>query len=104
MRWWRRRLLAAALLFWLGASVADADDGTFAEALADGCTSCHGIEGHSRGYIPSLDALSRKQFVQALREYREQKSPATIMNRIARTYSPAQIELLADYFTGPARQ
>ena len=104
MRKWGQKRLAVTLLFWLGAGAVYAADGKNPEALADGCTSCHGINGHSRGYIPSLDSLSRDQFVEAMREYREQKRPATIMNRIARTYSPAEIELLADYFTGRAQR
>ena len=70
-----------------------------AEALADGCTSCHGIEGKSRGYIPSLDKLSRAEFVRAMQEFQSQKRAATIMNRIVRAYSAEEVALLADYFT-----
>jgi sulfide dehydrogenase cytochrome subunit len=69
------------------------------EALADACTSCHGIEGRSHGYIPSLDKLSRAQFVQAMEDFQAQKRAATIMNRIARAYSKEDMALLADYFT-----
>jgi sulfide dehydrogenase cytochrome subunit len=72
------------------------------EALADGCTSCHGIQGASRGYIPSLDRLSKADFTRAMGEFRAQKRPATIMNRIARAYSDEDIVLLADYFAAGA--
>jgi cytochrome subunit of sulfide dehydrogenase len=68
------------------------------EALADGCTSCHGIEGRSHGYIPSLNKLSRAEFVQAMRDFRAQKRSATIMDRIVRVYSDEEVALLADYY------
>jgi sulfide dehydrogenase cytochrome subunit len=97
-------VITAALSFCVGVRAACAADDPRAEALADACTSCHGIQGRSRGYIPSLNTLSRTQFIQAMHEYREQKRPATIMNRIARTYTPADIELLADYFTSGAQR
>jgi cytochrome subunit of sulfide dehydrogenase len=99
MRKLGRTLCISALVFCLGVSTAVAADDSPAAALADACTSCHGINGHSHGYIPSLVMLSRKQFIQALEDYRAQKRSATIMNRIARNYTPAEIELLADYFT-----
>jgi cytochrome subunit of sulfide dehydrogenase len=68
------------------------------EALAEGCTSCHGIEGRSRGYIPSLNNLSHAEFVRAMEDFRAQNRPATIMNRIVRAYSAEEVALLADYF------
>jgi len=83
----------------LGARSAVAADLSRGEALADACTSCHGVKGHSRGYIPSLDSLSRADFLQAMEGFRAPRSPATIMNRIVRTYTSAEVELLADYFT-----
>jgi sulfide dehydrogenase cytochrome subunit len=96
----RARLCLPALLCAAVLVKPAAADRLHGEALADGCTSCHGIKGVSHGYIPSIDRLSRAQFVQAMTTYREQKRAATIMNRIARAYSPEEIELLADYFTG----
>jgi len=69
------------------------------EALADACTSCHGIGGRSHGAIPSINGLSKDAFVQDLKAYRAQTKSATIMNRIARAYSDADIEALAEYFT-----
>jgi sulfide dehydrogenase cytochrome subunit len=69
------------------------------EALADACTSCHGIGGRSHGAIPSINGLSKDAFVQDLKAYRAQTKTATIMNRIARVYSDADINALADYFT-----
>jgi cytochrome c553 len=73
------------------------------EALADACTSCHGIGGRSHGAIPSISGLSKDAFVQDLKAYRAQTKTATIMNRIARAYSDADIDALAEYFTSGAK-
>ena len=73
------------------------------EALADACTSCHGISGRSHGAIPSISGLSKDAFVQDLKAYRAQTKTATIMNRIARVYSDADIDALAEYFTSGAK-
>jgi sulfide dehydrogenase cytochrome subunit len=96
--------LVGAIALSLIACRAFAANDPSAEALADACTSCHGVAGLSHGYIPSLAGLSRNQLVRALLEYREQKSPATIMNRIARTYTDQEIGLLADYFSSRPKQ
>jgi sulfide dehydrogenase cytochrome subunit len=98
-----RRLIPGLCFFMLllgelSATFAMAAEDPRAEGLADACTGCHGVRGHSSGYIPSLKGLSRAQLLQALGNFRAQKGPATIMNRIMRTYSPAEIELLANYF------
>jgi cytochrome c553 len=74
-----------------------------AEALADACTSCHGVGGHSQGYIPSIAGVAKATLLRQLQAYRAQTAQATIMNRIARTYSDAELEALADYFSAAPR-
>jgi cytochrome subunit of sulfide dehydrogenase len=74
------------------------------EALADACTSCHGVGGRSHGYIPSLDKISRAEFVQAMKDFRAQKRSSTIMDRIVRAYSEDEVALLADYFAAATNQ
>jgi len=81
-----------------------AADNSRGEALADACTGCHGIEGQNQGYIPSLNTLTRAQLIQAMAEFREQKRVATVMDRIARAYTAAEVELIADYFTADAKR
>jgi cytochrome c553 len=89
----------AALLLAIGAgSVALAADPN-AEGLADACTSCHGVGGRSQGYIPSIAGVSKATLLQELKAFRAQTAQATIMNRIARAYSDAELEALAEYFS-----
>jgi sulfide dehydrogenase cytochrome subunit len=70
-----------------------------AAGLADGCTSCHGVMGHSAGRIPSIGGLTRPQLITQLKGFRAQAGNPTIMNRIVRGYSDVEIEALADYFS-----
>jgi cytochrome subunit of sulfide dehydrogenase len=74
------------------------------EALADACTSCHGIGGRSRGYIPSLAGAKRTDLMRQLLAFRAQTGQATIMNRIARAYTDSELEALAGYFSSSPGQ
>jgi cytochrome c553 len=77
--------------------------GLSGEGLADACTSCHGIGGRSRGYIPSIAAVSRATLLRQLKAFRAQTAEATVMNRIARAYTDPELEALADYFSSVSR-
>lgn len=100
----RRRLssgplaIGLALCLLAGANPANAQE-INAEALADACTSCHGIDGHSTGAIPSLAGVDKATLLSALMGFKSDKSDATIMNRIVRGYTDAELEALADYFS-----
>jgi cytochrome c553 len=74
-----------------------------AAGLADGCTSCHGVNGSSVGGIPSIAGHDRAVLVSELQDFRAQKGDATIMNRIIRGYSDAEINALADYFSSTSK-
>ncbi|HVW92481.1 MAG TPA: c-type cytochrome [Devosia sp.] len=85
-------LLAASA----GTSFAQQLDG---EALADACTSCHGVAGHSTGSVPSLVGKDKAALLAALTGFKAGKGDPTIMNRIVRGYSDAELEALAGYFS-----
>ena len=64
-------------------------------ALMNACAACHGPNGHSQGAIPSIDTLSRKNLVTALRAFRAGKRQGTVMNRIAKGLSDDDIDAIA---------
>jgi cytochrome c553 len=84
--------------------LSDAAQDVNGEALGDACTSCHGIDGHSKGYIPSIAGVSKATLLQELKAFRAQSAQATIMNRIARAYTDPELEVLAQYFSSRPRQ
>jgi len=81
-------------------SPALAQDAHAARALAATCATCHGTDGRSVGGVPpSLAGQNRQILLQAMKDFRDGKRPATIMHQQAKGYTDAQFELLADYFS-----
>ncbi len=70
-----------------------------APAIALACASCHGPNGAGQGSIPPIAGHDRAAFVQSWAAFRANERPATIMNRIARGYTDAEVAELADYFS-----
>jgi sulfide dehydrogenase cytochrome subunit len=68
------------------------------QMLANTCVGCHGNKGESKGAAPSINNLSAEQIVQVMQDYRSDKRPGTIMNRIAKGYSDEELKAMADYF------
>lgn len=66
--------------------------------IAANCAACHGTEGRARGAIPALAGRPRDDIVSKVREFRDGKRAATVMQQLARGYSEAQIEAAAAYF------
>ncbi len=82
-----------------GIAPAHAQDPNAVRALAATCFTCHGTEGRSVGGVPpSLAGQNRQVLLQALRDFREGKRPATIMQQQAKGYTDAQLEQIAGYF------
>ncbi len=91
------------------APLALADDGPTAQMLAENCNGCHGTDGASAGPAsPSIGGSNSEYFVETMKGYKEGKVPSTIMGRIAKGYSDADIEKMAGFFNGkkfvPAKQ
>ena len=66
-----------------------------ARLLALSCAGCHGPDGQSPGPIPSLKGQSEAAIAAALRDFRAGRRPSTVMGRIAKGYSDAEIEAVA---------
>lgn len=59
------------------------------------CTGCHGPEGHSPGPMPSLYGRPAEAIAEILLEFKLDRRPATVMNRIAKGFSDEEIKRLA---------
>ena len=78
-----------------------------ARSLAATCFTCHGTDGRSVGGVPpSLAGQGKNSLLQAMKDFKAGKRPATIMHQQAKGYSDEQLELIATYFAnvkpGPA--
>lgn len=70
------------------------------QIFAGPCTNCHGPDGRSPGAIPSIAGLPEQVLNAKLTEYKSDTPPAgtTVMNRLAKGYSDAQLATLARYY------
>ncbi len=66
---------------------------------ADNCSACHGTQGRIfNEIIPPLAGMPKQTFVKIMLEFKEEKRPAIIMNKIARAFTDGEIERMGDYF------
>ncbi|MDP6473621.1 MAG: c-type cytochrome [Alphaproteobacteria bacterium] len=86
-------LTAIVLLAFPVGALADEPSPT---VLANTCFSCHGTDGKSPGAMPSLDEKSASYIAQTLREFRSDEIENTVMSRIAKGFSDAEIDALAE--------
>lgn len=69
-----------------------------APPIALSCAGCHGPAGAGEGSVPRIAGYDRQAFVQTWAAFRANERPATIMNRVARGFTDAEVAQLADYF------
>jgi sulfide dehydrogenase cytochrome subunit len=74
-----------------------------APLAAQGCVGCHGPNGAGMGAVPGLAGRDRAELIAQMNALRANERPATIMGRIARGYTEAEIIASADYFARQPR-
>lgn len=89
----RRVLCQLAALALLIPVIARADG----QALALNCYTCHSATRSGDSAIPSLAKESAAEIAQHLRDFKSERTPSTLMVRIAKAYSDAEIAQIADY-------
>ena len=83
-------LLSVPALLW----AADASS----SMLGNACAPCHGADGESPGAIPSLSGKSAAYITQRMLEFKADARQGTVMNRIAKGYTDAEIAAVAQHF------
>ncbi len=68
--------------------------------LANTCFSCHGTDGKSVGAMPTIAGKTAGFIAEKLKAFKSGELEATVMNRIAKGFSDAEIEALAKFFSG----
>ena len=86
--------LAFVLLFAANSGYAQDNTGS---VLAASCFTCHGAGGVSTGEIPSISEYDGGAILDLLTGFRDGTIEATIMTRIAKGYSEAEIAVLAAF-------
>lgn len=91
----RQALLAIlALGIPVGATAAEVST----EVLAAGCAACHGPEGRSPGAIPGIAGMPYDKLADSLKAFQAGTAESTVMTRLTKGFSDAELERLARYF------
>jgi sulfide dehydrogenase cytochrome subunit len=70
-----------------------------AAMLSNACAGCHGTHGASAGLsMPSLAGLPKAVIVESMKGFKSGKRPATVMGRLAKGYTDAEIEAMGEFF------
>ncbi|HQR22577.1 MAG TPA: c-type cytochrome [Burkholderiaceae bacterium] len=67
--------------------------------LASNCANCHGTTGNAKGAMPSLAGQPKAYLVEQMKAFRDGKRTATIMPQLAKGYTDAQIDAIAEFFS-----
>ena len=90
-------LIAAALI---AVAPAGAQAESSGRNLALSCFSCHGPAGKSPDTIPGIAGKNAAFIVQEMIAFRDGKRKSSVMMRIGKGYSDAEIRALARYIAG----
>ena len=91
-------ILASGLM--LSTTTWAANDGGSLTMLVGNCIACHGPNGSSLGpATPTISGSDDETFLEAMMAYKNDERPSTIMGRIAKGYSEADFEQMANYFS-----
>jgi sulfide dehydrogenase cytochrome subunit len=69
-----------------------------APLAAEGCYGCHGPAGAGMGAVPGIAGRDAAELTALMAAFRANERPATIMGRIARGYTEAEIAAIAGHF------
>jgi sulfide dehydrogenase cytochrome subunit len=95
-RWSGWALTAGALAFSATAFAAPPN----AAMLSNACAGCHGTNGGSAGLsMPSLASQSKTAIVDAMKKFKSGERPSSIMGRLAKGYTDAEIDAMGEFFS-----
>jgi sulfide dehydrogenase cytochrome subunit len=93
------KVLAAIAIAALAASQAVSAAEAGGAIIAAQCNGCHGFEGASKGVIPALKSKPAPYLAQNMKDFRSDKKIGTVMNRIAKGYTDAEIDNVAQFYS-----
>lgn len=89
------RLLVAGLLVWTASAYAATPE---PPPGASACSGCHPTSAGSRAGVPPLAGRNPAEIVAAMQAFRSGQRAATVMDRIAKGFSDAEVEAIAAWY------
>jgi cytochrome subunit of sulfide dehydrogenase len=86
----------AAVYFFAALCVAEAAS-TFPPSGAASCTGCHAADPKIETRVPRISGRPPAEIVAAMEAFRSGQKPATVMDRIAKGFTDAEIRAIADW-------
>lgn len=86
-------LLALPLGAW-----AQSADPNLGRNLAATCANCHSVTGKTNNGIPAIAGRQQETLARQLRDFKEGKRQGTVMNQLAKGYTDAQLDAVAEYY------
>jgi cytochrome c553 len=65
---------------------------------ASACSGCHPASSAAEAGVPALAGRDAQEIVTQMRAFRSGQRDATVMDRIAKGYTDAEIEAIADWY------
>ena len=85
------------------AGAAEAVDNSYYRLIVANCYTCHRSDSPEAAAIPRLDRLSAAEIKQLLNAYKSGRERVTIMNRISKALTDAEIDRISAMFASEAR-
>lgn len=94
------RTIGSAVLLSLAFSGTAMAQTTDPVVLAQSCASCHGVDGKgvTGGTIPPINGRAAAAMATAMKDFKADKPVVTMMNRLAKGYTDAEIDAIAAYY------
>jgi len=92
-----RRIGMACAILAVGMLLAAPACAQSGQAMAQTCYVCHGPGAKGAGQIVGLAGLPKDHLARQMADFKADKRPGSIMNRIAKGYTDEQLALIADY-------
>jgi cytochrome subunit of sulfide dehydrogenase len=71
---------------------------SIAAAVVASCSGCHPTSARVTSPVPRLNGLDRAAFVRAMQDFRSGQRTATVMDRIAKGFTDAEIQAIAAWY------
>lgn len=85
------KLLACLLAAGTGASANDAPPGAAA------CSGCHATSGATDTPVPRIHGMPAAATIAAMEQFRADRKPATVMNRLAKGFTESETRAIAEW-------
>ena len=99
------RIFAGMLILCVGLPALAQAQSASGAMIGNTCAGCHGTQGAALDTrIPPLAGVDEAEFIATMNAYAKDTRRGSIMNRVAKAYSDAEIAALAAYFASFPKQ